>query len=69
MAVEIMLRKWGNSIGGVFPKSFVEEKGLKANDTVWVDVVKRVDLTPIFGSLKFKKSAQQMKDEERKGWD
>ena len=69
MAVEIMLRKWGNSIGGVFPKSFVEEKGLKANDTVWVDVVKKADLTPIFGSLKFKKSAQQMKDEERKGWD
>jgi len=69
MAVEIMLRKWGNSIGGVFPKSFVEEKGLKANDTVWVDVVKTVDLTPIFGSLKFKKSTQQMIDEERKGWD
>lgn len=64
-----MLRKWGNSIGGVFPKSFVEEHGLKPNEKIFVDVVKKTDLTPIFGSLKFKRSAQAMKDEARKGWD
>jgi antitoxin component of MazEF toxin-antitoxin module len=68
MAVEIMLRKWGNSIGGVFPKSFVEEKGLKPDDTVLVEVVKKADLGSIFGSLKMKGSAQAMKDEARKGW-
>ncbi|HJX05206.1 MAG TPA: hypothetical protein VJ461_00680 [Candidatus Nanoarchaeia archaeon] len=69
MAVEVTLRKWGNSIGGVFPKSFVEEHGLKPNETILVDVMKKTDLTPIFGSLKFKRSAQEMKDEARKGWD
>jgi len=67
--VEVKLRKWGNSIGAVFPKSFVEEKKLKANETVMVDVIKVVDLTPIFGSLKLKGTAQQMKDEARKGWE
>ncbi|MBN2459148.1 hypothetical protein JXB28_02595 [Candidatus Woesearchaeota archaeon] len=69
MAVEVTLRKWGNSLGGVFPKSFVEEHKLKPEDTILVDVVKKTDLSAIFGSLKFKKSAQQMKDEERKGWE
>jgi antitoxin component of MazEF toxin-antitoxin module len=69
MAVEVVLRRWGNSIGGVFPKSFVEEQGLKPNETILVDVVKKADLTPIFGSFKFKRSAQEMKDEAKKGWD
>lgn len=69
MAVEIMLRKWGNSIGGVFPKNFVEEHGLKPDDTVLVDVVKKADLRKIFGSVKLKKSAQELKDEAKKGWD
>jgi antitoxin component of MazEF toxin-antitoxin module len=69
MAVEIMLRKWGNSLGGVFPKSFVEEKGLKPNETILVEVVKKADLSAIFGSLKLKGSAQAMKDEARRGWE
>jgi hypothetical protein len=69
MAVEIMLRKWGNSLGGVFPKSFVEEKGLKPNETILVDVIKKADLSAIFGSLKLKGSAQAMKDEARRGWE
>jgi antitoxin component of MazEF toxin-antitoxin module len=69
MAVEIMLRKWGNSIGGVFPKSFVEEHELKPNEKILVDVVKKADLSAIFGSLKSKRSAQEMKDAPRRGWD
>jgi len=68
MAVEVTLRKWGNSIGGVFPKSFVEENDLKPNDVVLVDVVRRANLSDVFGSLKMKGSAQAMKDEARKGW-
>lgn len=69
MAVEVTLRKWGNSIGGIFPKSFVEEQGLKADETILVDVVKKADLSAVFGSLKPKRSAQEIKDEARKGWD
>ncbi|MBW3001296.1 hypothetical protein KY341_05455 [Candidatus Woesearchaeota archaeon] len=69
MAVEVTLRKWGNSIGGVFPKSFVEEKGLKPDETILVEVVKKADLRKIFGSIKLKKSAQELKDEAKKGWD
>jgi antitoxin component of MazEF toxin-antitoxin module len=69
MAVEIMLRRWGNSIGAVFPKSFVEEMGLKADEIVVVEVIKKADLKEVFGSLKMKGTAQQMKDEARKAWD
>jgi len=69
MTVEVMLRKWGNSIGGVFPKSFVEEQGLKPNETILVDVIKKADLRDVFGTLKRKRSGQEFKDEARKGWD
>ncbi|MFH0870628.1 MAG: hypothetical protein V1866_06260 [archaeon] len=68
MAVEMTLRRWGNSIGGIFPKDFVEEHDLKPDDVVVVEVVKKADLRGIFGSLKPKRSAQAMKDEARKGW-
>jgi len=68
MAVEVTLRKWGNSIGGVFPKSFVEEHGLKSEDTVLLEVIKKADLREVFGTLKTKKSSQAFKDEVRKGW-
>jgi hypothetical protein len=69
MAVEVTLRKWGNSLGGVFPKSFVEEHKLKPDETILVEVVKKADLSAIFGSLKLKGSAQAMKNEARRGWD
>ena len=68
MAVEITLRKWGNSLGGVFPKSFVEAHHLEPDKTVLVEVVNKVDLRAVFGTLKTKKSSQQFKDEVRKGW-
>ncbi len=68
MAVEVTLRKWGNSIGGVFPKNFVEEQGLRPDEKVLVEVVRKADLSAIFGSLKPKRSAQEIKDEARKGW-
>jgi len=68
MAVEVVLRKWGNSIGGVFPKSFVEEQELKPNEKVLVEVVKKTNLMEVFGTLKSKKTSQEFKDKVRKGW-
>ena len=68
MAVEVTLRRWGNSIGGVFPKNFVEEQNLKPDDIVLVEVVKKADLRDVFGTLKLSKSSQELKDEARKGW-
>jgi len=69
MAVEVTLRKWGNSIGGVFPKSFLEERGLKPDEKVLVEIVRKPALMEVFGTLESKKSSQKFKDEVRKGWE
>jgi antitoxin component of MazEF toxin-antitoxin module len=66
--VEAMVRKWGNSVGVVFPSNFVKENDLKVNDMVNIVVVKKADLRHVFGSLPRKMSGQEFKDEARKGW-
>ncbi|MBW2974100.1 hypothetical protein KY366_00120 [Candidatus Woesearchaeota archaeon] len=68
MAIEVVLKKWGNSIGGVFPKDFVRKNKLSVDDTIFVEVVRKTNLTKLFGSLPRKKSGQQFKDMVRKGW-
>ena len=70
MAVEVTIKKWGNSKGAIFPKEFLEKQGIKENDRIFVEVVKKVDLSKVFGSLKgTKMTGQQFKDMVRKGWD
>ena len=70
MAVEVTIKKWGNSKGAIFHKEFLENQGIKENDRIFVEVVKKVDLSKVFGSLKgTKMTGQQFKDMVRKGWD
>jgi antitoxin component of MazEF toxin-antitoxin module len=68
MVVEVFVRKWGNSFGVVFPKDFVNEKGIQLNEKILVDVVKEANMDKVFGTLKSKVSGQDFKDEVRKGW-
>lgn len=68
MAVEVVIRKWGNSLGVIFPKEFAREIDLKINEKVMVEVVKEANLKKIFGSLKTKVSGQKFKDFVRRGW-
>ena len=68
MAVELAIKKWGNSIGVVLPKEFVKREGLKENEKVLVEVVKEANLEHLFGSLKRKMSGQAFKDMVKKGW-
>ncbi|MBI2971555.1 MAG: hypothetical protein HYY37_04035 [Candidatus Aenigmarchaeota archaeon] len=65
---ELTVRRIGNSLGILFPKDLVKEKKLKENEKVFVQVAKKGDVGKLFGSLKFKDSAQHIKDELRKGW-
>ncbi len=65
---ELRVRKIGNSLGVIFPKDLVKEKRLRENEKIFISVAKKGDLSKIFGSLKFKESAQEIKDELRKGW-
>ena len=65
-------RKWGNSLGITIPKEIVEEENITLKDELVVDIRKKGDISEIrelFGKFKFKKSAQQIKDEMRKGWE
>ncbi|MEK6957656.1 MAG: hypothetical protein AABW99_01615 [archaeon] len=68
MAVEVTIKKWGNSKGAIFPKEFLEKRGIKEDDKILVEVVKKSDLSDIFGSAPFRKmSGQKFKDMVRKG--
>ena len=69
MASGAKVRRWGNSLGIVLPKQLVEERHIKAGDEIFIhDVIKVADFSDIFGKVKFKESAQELKDEGRKGW-
>lgn len=68
MATEVNVRKWGNSMGIVLPKELLEEKGIKENDKIVIEVSKKADLSRLFGSLKRNMSGQEFKDMVRSGW-
>lgn len=66
-------RKWGNSLGVVLPFEFVKAESIEEGDEV-VIVKKKHNLGPYFGALKgilrgkTRMTAQEFKDEARKGW-
>ena len=68
MASEVVIKKWGNSMGVILPKELIEKEGLKENKKVLIEIVKEANLTKLFGSLKRKMSGQEFKDMIRKGW-
>lgn len=69
MGAGAKVRKWGNSLGIVLPKQFVEERHIMEGDEVFItDVIKVTDLSDVFGKIKIGISAQKFKDEVRKGW-
>ena len=70
MAVEVKIRKWGNSFGVILPKNLLDSKGLKEDDGIIIEIVKEVDLTNIFGSIKKRKlSGQEFKDLVKEEWE
>ena len=66
----LKIKKWGNSLGVILPTDIVKKKKLKEGSTIDILVTegKNINLEEVFGTFKFKKSAQQIKDEIRKGW-
>ena len=67
MVIESIVRKWGNSAGILIPKEVMEKEKIKINEKILFDIVKKADLTNIFGSLERKMSGQDFKDMARKG--
>jgi antitoxin component of MazEF toxin-antitoxin module len=67
--VEAIARKWGDSIAVILPRDVVKAENIRVNDRVHLAVKKRFDLSPFFGKWKTKKTAQELKDESREGWE
>ncbi len=64
--IKAKARKWGNSIGLVIPQDIVKKEHIQAGKYVEILIPKKSSvLKETFGTLKFKKSAQKMKDELR----
>ena len=68
MKVRATVRRFGNSLGVVIPTDEAERQGIAAGDEVELEVERKVNLKELFGSLKFSKTAQEMKDEDREAW-
>ena len=64
------VRKWGDSLAVIIPKEIVDKERISTNDQIHLSISKKNDLSDVFGILKGKirKTAQQLKDESRKGW-
>ena len=68
MNIQTTVKKWGNSIGIIIPKEIVEMEKIKVNEKILINIIRKADLTNIFGSLKTSISGQEFKDMVRKGW-
>lgn len=70
MALQVTLKKWGNSKGVLLPKNFIEENNLKDDESFFIDVVREADFPEDFGVLKHvKMPGQRFKDLAKKGWE
>ncbi len=65
----VTARKWGHSIGITLSKKLVEKEKIRPEDKLIITVKKAGSLKELFGSHKFKKSTQEIKDELKKGWE
>ena len=63
-------RRWGNSLGITLPKELVEQQGIAAGKPVTVFVIRQdtSDLRRIFGSVKLKRSTDDLLKEADEGW-
>lgn len=69
MEIVTKVRKWGSSLAVILPKRLVESQKVNENDELTLLIKKRPLAGELFGKFpQWKRSAQQIKDEMRKGW-
>ncbi len=71
MELKVITKKWGNSLGVILPKLIVDTKKIKENEEIIIELKNITTTGDFFGKfpeLKIKKTAQELKDEMRKGW-
>lgn len=69
MADLLKVKKWGHSLGIVIPAKVVKNEKIHENEIIEVKI-KKVEnpLKETYGTYKFNKSTQEIKDELRSGW-
>ena len=67
--IDVVARKWGDSLAVILPRDVVKKENIHVNDRVRIAVKKGVDLSRFFGCWKTDKTAQELKDESREGWE
>ena len=66
MAISVKTKRWGNSIGVVIPSEAIERFNIKPEEEIVIEIGKKSNvLKELFGSLKFKKSTEEMLKEAR----
>ena len=68
MKVSARVRKIGNSLGIIIPREEVDMDNIKEGDLVEVEVLRCINVKEMFGSVKFRKTVQELKDEMRREW-
>lgn len=68
MKVGTRIKKIGNSLGIIIPKEEADREKIKEGDLVEVEVLRCINLEEMFGSVKFRKTAQELKNEMRREW-
>jgi antitoxin component of MazEF toxin-antitoxin module len=64
--IKSVARRWGSSLGVIIPRDVVEKEHIKEGQQIDFLILKDSRaLRETFGTLKFKKTSQQMKDETR----
>ena len=67
MALEVTVKKWGNSLGIVIPSETADKLGIKPEETISIEIHKEKNaLKDLFGALPFKKPTRQILMEVRK---
>ena len=67
--VYVTIKKLGNSLGVLLPVEYIRRNRLSENEVVEIEIQrKNMTIKELYGTLKRKKSGQQIKDELRAGW-
>ncbi|MDG6982780.1 MAG: AbrB/MazE/SpoVT family DNA-binding domain-containing protein [Nitrososphaerota archaeon] len=67
MKVTAKVRRIGNSLGVYIPAKEAAASRIGEGDTVEMEITGRSSAAELFGSAKFSRSAQELKDEARAG--
>ncbi len=62
------VRRIGNSLTVVIPSEEARAQQISEGDVVEMDIRRKVNMKSLFGTVRFSKPGQEMKDEDRKGW-